>query len=522
MSAWTKKSLLSLVAVASVAVIASACSATANPSGSTSTSSTASAGTPRYGGSLTVRQIQDVTSLDPILGNSGYDQQTLYPFYDRLVNLDPSNLEPLPGLATKWYYPNPTTLVLDLRSGVQFQDGTPFNAAAVAYNLNRARTLKTSTVLQDLSSIKDVTAVSNLVVRIDLTQPDSALPIILSDRAGMMASPKAIQAGNLAKDPVGTGPYEFVRWIPGNELVGKKNPHYWQPGKPYLNQITFKFITPPETARDALVNGQVDVALNMEPSDVSALQSDTNLVVSVHPSLFIDQCYLNFSKPPFNNADVRMAANLAINRPALTQALTFGYGQPAEQMFPKGYWAYQPDLANAFPYDPAKSEQLLKQAGYGSGVTITGVTTTDPAFARLNELVQAYFAKVGIKMTFVQQPPVTATVNFFNNLTPDIYCSAWSGRPDATQTLSSLFASDSYFNAGKYAAPGMAAALAASEIGDPNQRAVAINQVGEIAEQQALNIPVAFIPNIDAYSKNVGGYAPSLGKADVSFLWLKS
>ena len=68
----------------------------------------------------------------------------------------------------------------------------------------------------------------------------------------------------------------------------------------------------------------------------------------------------------------------------------------------------------------------------------------------------------------------------------------------------------------------MAAALAASEIGDPSQRAVAINQVGEIAEQQALNIPVAFIPNIDAYSKNVGGYAPSLGKADVSFLWLKS
>jgi peptide/nickel transport system substrate-binding protein len=514
MSVWTNR--LGIAAgLVSLALVASACSSAETPS-------TATTATPRSGGSLTIRQIQDVTSLDPVIGNSGYDQQTLYPFYDRLVNLDPETMKPLPGLATAWNYPDPNTLVLDLKTGVKFQDGTPFNAAAVVYNLDRARTLKTSTILQDLSTIKSVTATSDSQVRIDLNAPNTALPIILSDRAGMMASPTATDAGNLAKHPVGTGPFVFDHWTPGNELVGKKNPDYWQAGKPYLDQLTFKFITPPDTARNALTDGQVDLSLNNQASDVATLKANPSLTVAVHVSLFVQQCYLNFSKAPFNNADVRMAANLALDRTALAQALTFGAGQPAQQMFPTGYWAHQADLNNAFPYNVDKAKQLLSQAGYGSGVTITGVTTTDPAFGRLNELVQGYFAKVGITMTFQQQPPATATTNFFTNLSPDIYCSAWSGRPDATQTASSLYAPNSFFNAGKYAAPGMADALAASIVGDIDQRAQAIKKVTTIAQQQALNIPVAFIPNVDAYSKKVGGYVPSLGKSDVSFLWVAS
>jgi len=111
---------------------------------------------PVQGGEITVIHPTDSSSLDPISGNSGNDHMSLYPMYDRLLNFDPETLEARPGLATAWDQPDPQTLVLQLQDGVTFHDGTPFDAEAVVYNLNRALTLDTSTVKADLAMIGSV------------------------------------------------------------------------------------------------------------------------------------------------------------------------------------------------------------------------------------------------------------------------------------------------------------------------------------------------------------------------------
>lgn len=503
------------------AVLFGACGGDSN-SGDDNATPTTVADKPVAGGEIVVRQIQDVTSLDPLSGNSGFDQQSLYPFYDRLVNLEPETLEPKPGLATAWTFENPTTLVLKIRQGVKFHDGTALDAEAVRFNLDRAITLPTSTVKQDVSMIKTVEVRSPTEVQVNLNKPDSSLPIILSDRAGMMVSPTAAKdAAALGKHPVGAGAFTFVEWLPGDRLVGTKNPNYWQTGKPYLDKITFRFITAPDTARSALQAGELNVALQMQPTDVDPLKTNSAIKVDVHPSLFLDHCYFNFSKPPFNSKEARLAVNYAIDRKAVNDALTFGLGKPAAQAFPVGYWAYQKALDNAFPFDPTKAKEMLAKAGMPNGFEIKGVTTTASNFARLNEIVQAQLASVGIKMTFEQMPPAAATTAFFTKLEPHIYCSAWSGRPDASQTARSLFGVPSFFNAGAYDAPGMATALnAASGGADIKSRATAFRDVISISQSEALHVPLLFVPNVDAYSTKVKGFVPTLGKPDVSFVWL--
>ena len=168
----------------------------------------------RQGGEITVFHLTDSSSLDPISGNSGNDHMSLYPMFDRLVNFDPETLEPTPGLATSWDQPDPQTLVLQLQDGVTFHDGTPFDAEAVEYNLERALTLDTSTEKADLAMIESVEATGPLEVTINMNRPDASLLLILADRPGMMVSPTAIEASgaDFGRKPVGTGPFKFVEW----------------------------------------------------------------------------------------------------------------------------------------------------------------------------------------------------------------------------------------------------------------------------------------------------------------------
>src|SRR5215207_2866064 len=134
---------------------------------------------PQTGGELTVIHVSNPSSLDPITGGSGNDHMSLYPFYDRLVNFDPEELTPEPGLAESWEFPDPTTLVLTLRTGVTFHDGTPFDAEAVKFNLDRALNLETSTERATLSMIESVEVLSPTQVQVNLSREDSSLVLIL-------------------------------------------------------------------------------------------------------------------------------------------------------------------------------------------------------------------------------------------------------------------------------------------------------------------------------------------------------
>ena len=492
--------------------------------GSAVGSTPTSGGEPVDGGTLRVVYSSNPSSLDPVQGGSGGDHVTLYLFYDRLVNLDPTDLTPLPGLATEWTYPDPQTLELTLREGVTFHDGTPFDANAVKANLDRALTMETSTVKQDIAMIESVEVVDPTHVRIALNRPDSSLVQILADRPGMMVSPTAAaDPETLAREAVGTGPYRLVEWRPGDRVVAEKNPDYWQEGLPHLDGITIRYLTDQQTSLNALTAGEADFHLRVRPESVQDLERVDGVDVVTSPSLWLEDCYFNFSRAPFDDVRVRRAVNLAIDREAFTETFTYGTGEPAVQAFPPTYWPHQDDLDDAFPHDPEQARELLAEAGYADGVAIKGIAGSASSEAVKMEIVQAMLADVGIDMTFEVMEVGQATETFFLNLSHDLYCAGWSGRPDPSQTAFSLFSPESFYNAGGYEAPGIVEALTASSVDtDLEARGASFHDAIEISQQEALFVPLSHVPDINAFRDGVGGFQPTLyGKPDLSFVWME-
>ena len=187
---------------------------------------------PKRGGILRPEIYANPSSLDPMTGRAGSDHIALYPIFDRLVDWEPDTFRPRPGLAESWHFPDPRSLVLHLRQGVVFHDGTPMDAAAVKANLDRMLTHPRSNLRGDLESVASVEVIDPGHVLLKLKYPDTALPLILSDRAGMMASPASFANGaDIDRRPVGAGPMQFVRWDDGDKIVMRRNPRcYWRGG----------------------------------------------------------------------------------------------------------------------------------------------------------------------------------------------------------------------------------------------------------------------------------------------------
>jgi peptide/nickel transport system substrate-binding protein len=511
----------SLAIVIAAAAALAACSSQGTSS-SLSSSPAADSSQPQYGGVLTVATPLAPSSLDPILGGSGNDQYSLYPIFDRLVNFS-SNLSPEPGLAKSWSYPNPTTLVMNLQSGVKFQDGTPFNAAAVKFNILRARDTKASTVASDLQDITSVDATSTYVVTIHLDKPDTALPLIFADRAGMMASPTAVEkeGQDFALEPVGAGPFKVSHYEPGTSLTLVKNADYWQSGKPYLDGVTFNYISSSETAQNALVDGQANFLTNVTVQSVASLESSGEQVSQV-PALNFDGCYFNFTTAPFNNVLARQAALYALDGAAINEALYQGKGEVASgQLFPSSYWAYQKGLADPYPYDPAKAKHLLAEAKLPS-LTIDVLDYNAPYQSQKLQIIQQELDAAGFNTTVTIQEVAAAVTNFYTKHEFSMFCSGFSGRPDASEVFNSLISPEAYYNAGGYAPPGTDAMITAGQQSvSTAERSAAYLPLDKAIENDALFAPLVFAPSINAYAPDVHGFTPNLyGKPDVSFLWI--
>lgn len=508
------------VTVALLFVALVACTPASDPAGG---SKNAPTGKPESGGTLRANSAVAPSSLDPIRGGSGGDQYSLYPIFDRLVNFT-ADLKPSPGLAKSWDYPDPRTLVLNLQKGVTFSDGTVFDSAAVKFNLDRARTLETSTVLPDLASISSVDATSPSVVTIHLTNPNTSLPLLFTDRAGMMASPTAVKARGekFGREPVGAGPFRVASYAPGASLSLRKNPGYWQKGKPYLDGIKFSYIADGQTAVNSVRGGQTDLATTVAPQFLSSLQGDSSVHVETAPALAFDCIYFNFATGPFKSAKARQALQAAIDTKAISSALYFGKGEAGSQLFPSDYWAFDNSLPSSM-YDKEKARRLAKDAGL-TGKTVRALIYNAPNQARKAQIIQSQFEAVGVDMTITTEEVGAGVTDFYTGHKFDMFISSWSGRPDASQTFTSLVSPSSFYNAGGYEPPGvnigslLDAGVKGTTLGD---RGEAYSPLAKVVQDQALLLPLAFGPETDLMTPKVGGFEPNLsGKTDVSFLWL--
>ncbi len=497
---WAKKGITLMAAAAAVAAVAGF--GVPKPA-----SHTVPAARVHRGGTLTVGIDSDFVTLDPAMSSALIDRQLYINLFDPLLKLS-RNMQVQPNLVTSWKITNGgKTYTLYLRKGVQFQDGTPFNAQAIIYNwrwdMNPKNASPRSTNLQPVKGLK---APNPYELVVTLSSPDAPFLSELAGRMGMINSPTAMKkwGANYDLHPVGTGPFEFVSWVKNDHLILRRNPHYWQKGLPYLNKIIYTPITNPQQEYNALVSGQVQLIDSVPYQDVNQLHTISSIHWAHMSGLGYASMELYTKSGPTANVHNREAINYAINRNALIKLIYFGHTKAAYEEYPPSSWAYNPKLK--VPFSDALAKQQLKLAGNPQGFTMTLQGNNDPVTIQEMQAIQSELGKVGIKVTIEPLDFTTLLTNAINgNFQANLL--GWSGRPDPDQNSYAFDTTGGSFNDPKYSnAQVDKLLLEARQAGSISARKTLYNEAAKIVLQQAPYVFLAYTPVIQAWSTSVVGY----------------
>jgi peptide/nickel transport system substrate-binding protein len=356
-------------------------------------SASAASDTPKAGGTLVVSIPSDINRTDPALVDDASSSYVLQQILETLVTLKPGTGSDIVGdLAESWTISDDgLTYTFKLRSGVKFQDGTDFNAAAVKFNYDRWLSIPDTYVKLGYTyyidtvfghgaaaTIASTAAPDDSTFVITLKKPNSAFLITQTLTPFSISSPKALTDGK-ASDPdfknnkyaqggppaaVGTGPFTFKEWVPGDHVTLAKNPTYWNAaaGGPYLDAITFKPIADTTATLNALQAGDIDVAQTLAPVDVPTAKADTKLQFFDRGSACnVGVLGMNETHKPFDNVKIRQAVAYAINRQAIVDAFFGDTGVVLKNWTPPGT-IFSKDLPVP-EYDVDKAKALIAESG---------------------------------------------------------------------------------------------------------------------------------------------------------------
>ena len=325
-----------------------------------------------------------------------------------LATMD-ANLDAAPWLATSWKAnADFTAYTIQLRHGVTFQDGEPFDAAAVKANFDDL-SKGTLTATTDKGLVTGTKVISQYTIEVDLGQPWAAFPeSFLDGQESFMMAPAMLTSAHRGADhPIGTGPFTFKSWTPGGNFVTTRNGAYWQTGKPYLSALTFKVLSDSSTQQAALQSGDVDLALTASPQVANTLGDQGYTVVkdwSSEAGAAIANALptVNGKPNPMSNVHARLALAYATDRQALATILGAGV-EPADSPFPSSSKWGLPFGKAGYPshdVDQAKAEVAKYESDTGaSSLAVTLSSASDPDTQRVAQLLQAQWEQAGIKTT---------------------------------------------------------------------------------------------------------------------------
>ena len=349
---------------------------------------------------------EDPDALDPDQSRTFVGEVVFASMCDKLVNIQP-DLTIIPQLATAWSWAaDGKTLTMQLRPGVTFQDGTPFNAAAVVANIQRSQTLPESSRKSELSSVDSVSANGDLEVEFHLKNADATLLATLAARSGAMKSPTAFGKGtaaDFANHPVCVGPYSFDSRVAQDKIILKKDPNYWNAKDFHFDTITYLPI-PDSTVRLAnLRAGDLDMIERVAPTDSQSVQSDASLTYAQSAGLGYNGVTFNVANgegaknSPMVNPLLREAFSYALDRSAIAKVVFDGMATPGNQSSPPDSpWYDKNDPVPA--RDIAKAKDLMKQAGVAS-VDFTLSVINDPISGQIAQVIQSMVAEAGFNVT---------------------------------------------------------------------------------------------------------------------------
>ncbi len=322
----------------------------------------------KVGGTLRVITVDDPQSLNILVTQLAQSRNVMESVFDTLTYLDAAdpNFTIKGRLAQSWQFTSPTTLDFNLREGVTFHDGQDFSAEdvkwTVEYVLDPDTASPNATVLAEIESVE---VVDPLTARFHLKQPWPAMP---ADLATIQIYSKTSTDEQITTKPNGTGPFMWKEYVPGDHISIVKNPNYWMTGFPLLDQIDFRPIKEKATSLSVLQAGDADVFMTPELKDKETIDSDPNLksVVALLNDLgYI--LYVNNSRAPMNDQNLRLAASYALDRQAYFDAFLAGQGMKNTSPWSDKHWAYNSINDTAFDYDLGKAKSYLEAAGYQDG-----------------------------------------------------------------------------------------------------------------------------------------------------------
>ncbi|MFD7061206.1 ABC transporter substrate-binding protein [Streptomyces sp. NPDC059906] len=379
-----------LVAVAAFAM--AACTNTTTPTGSTADED------------IKIGTLLDVTSWDPAQADIGFDGPYLSALYDPLVALD-KNSKPVPGLAKAWKYsPDHLTLTMDLRTGVKFTDGQVFDATAAVKNLQHLKAGVRSGATY--ANVGDIEKVDEDTIALHLKKKDDALLYYMGVGRSWMASPAAIEAGSLATQPVGSGPYTYDKGksTPGSEYVFSKKSGHWDDKTYPFASVHVLPIADPTASFNAMLSGQLDIAYANAQDIPRAKDNGWNIASDVATWVGIQYTDRTGKQlKPLGDIRVRRALNHAFDGAAMLKSVGQDAGVATNQVFPARRPVYDAALNDRYAFDLDKAKQLMAEAGYPDGFKVTMPMSS--IFQPWQPSVQQTLGKLGIKVTWKNMSP---------------------------------------------------------------------------------------------------------------------
>jgi peptide/nickel transport system substrate-binding protein len=398
---------------------------------------------------------EDPDILDPTLGGSFVGRIVFSGMCDKLFDYDTS-LNIVPRLATSYTYQDPTHLILHLRSGVLFQDGEKFDADAVKYTLNRDLTMPRSLRRGEINDIQSVEVIDPLTVELVLKAPNSALLAQLADRAGIIIAPQAAAAegANFGLHPVCAGPFSFVQRVPGQKIVLKKFPGYWDAKDIHFDEVDYMPFVNSAVGVANLRAGQVDLLSWVLPTDVATIKRDPKLQVASVTSLANVALYLNVANGPASqspigqNAALRRAFDLALDRTALINVVYNGLYAPIAQANSPSSRFYVPSIVPP-KTDLAAARQLVAASGVKTPIAVTMLVPNSPDLLQAAQVIQAMEQPAGFEVK-IQAMEFASSLATARSGDFQTYMILWSGRADADGNMYSSLHGGYGFNYGHY------------------------------------------------------------------------
>ena len=400
-----KRHLLLGVMVLLVSVALSACGGDKNAGGTSAgetkqeasaeeTSNTLSEGTPVPGGSVVFGMTQDLASLDPHPETDAGTRDVVFNLYEGLVK-PASDGSLVPAVASDYTISDDAkTFTFTLRDGITFHDGTPVTVEDVKYSIDRYAEIQGES--SAFSMLSDVVIKDDKTIEVLLKEGDSEFITELA--LAVIPASNDDPAGN----PIGTGPFKFVSYTPGQNLILEKYDGYWQKGLPYLDRVEFKFTPDVDTAFMELQAGTIDILKYLTTAQAQSLSSEYNLVEG--SMNLVHGMYLNSGYEPLSNAKVRQPLCYAVDRDAINNFLFGGKSRIiGSNMIPNMTKYYEPQAESVYTYDVAKAKELLAEAGYPDGFDLEiTVPSSYSQHVDTAQIIADELSQAGVRTTIKQ------------------------------------------------------------------------------------------------------------------------